>query len=212
MRPICLSPPPANGPSPAYLLRVTTKRIAPRAAEGGLARDSGRPLRTRGTRISGACSETMPSGCEMEVSRRVSAAGPNTVRDIMDDQSLTEEENVMLKLKPIGLYKDLSFTNLEQVVAALKMTETVNMDQLHEEFCARQEEIQKARQDTTKSTSEKWVAVFQNIGKANLINMFRIVPFVLSVPSSNAFVERIFSLMAIKWSDSRNSTQDAAQS
>ncbi|XP_078257165.1 uncharacterized protein LOC144594484 [Rhinoraja longicauda] len=113
-------------------------------------------------------------------------------------------ENVMMKLKPIGLYEELSFTDLEQVVAALKMTETVNIGQLHEEFCASREEIQKARQDTTKSTSEKWVVVFQNIGKANLINMFRIVSFVLSVPGSNAFAERIFSLMTIKWSDSRN--------
>lgn len=107
-------------------------------------------------------------------------------------------------VKLIGLYEELSFTDLEQVVVALKMTETVSMDQLYEEFCASREEIQKARQDTTKSTSEKWVAVFQNLGKANLINMFRIVSFVLSVPGSNAFVERIFSLMTIKWSDSRN--------
>ncbi|CDQ75440.1 unnamed protein product [Oncorhynchus mykiss] len=34
--------------------------------------------------------------------------------------------------------------------------------------------------------------------------MFRIVSFVLSVLGSNSFVERIFSLMTIKWSDSRN--------
>jgi hypothetical protein len=32
--------------------------------------------------------------------------------------------------------------------------------------------------------------------------MFRVVSFVLSVPGSNAFVERIFSRMTIKWSDS----------
>ncbi|CDQ73355.1 unnamed protein product [Oncorhynchus mykiss] len=81
----------------------------------------------------------------------------------------------MVKLKAIGLYEELSFTDLEQVVVALKLTETVSMDQLYEESCASREEIQKARQDTTKSTSEKGVAVFQNLGKANLINMFRIV-------------------------------------
>lgn len=109
-----------------------------------------------------------------------------------------------MKLKPIGLHKELSFTDLEQVVVALKMAETVSMDQLYEEFCASKEEIKKATQDTTKSTSEKWVTVFQILGKANLINMFKIVSFVLSVPGSNAFVERIFSLMNIKWSDSRN--------
>lgn len=78
------------------------------------------------------------------------------------------------------------------------------MDQLYEEFCASREEMQKATKDTNKSTSEKWVAIFQNVRKANMINMFRIVLFVLSVPGSNAFVERIFSLMNNKRSNSRN--------
>ncbi|KAK1877694.1 30S ribosomal protein S12 [Dissostichus eleginoides] len=78
------------------------------------------------------------------------------------------------------------------------------MDKLYEEFCASQEEIETARQDPQKSTSEKWVSVFQKVGKANLTNLFQIVSFVLSVPGSNAFVERIFSLMANKWSDARN--------
>ena len=60
----------------------------------------------------------------------------------------------------INLHEELSFTDLEQVVVALKMTETVSMDQLYEEFCACREERKKATQDTTTSTGEKWVAVF----------------------------------------------------
>ena len=40
-----------------------------------------------------------------------------------------------------------------------------------------------------------------------MINMFRIVSFVLSVPGSNAFVETILSLMTTKQSDSRNSAE-----
>ncbi|KAK0135426.1 hypothetical protein N1851_028718 [Merluccius polli] len=113
-------------------------------------------------------------------------------------------DNVMVQLKPIGLYDELSFPDLEQMVAALKLTDRINMDQLYEEFCASREEIQKATKDTTKPTCEKWVAIFQKVGKDKMTNMFRIVSFVLSVPGSNAFVERIFSLMANKWSDSRN--------
>ena len=107
------------------------------------------------------------------------------------------QENVMVKQKPIGLFEELSFTDLEHAVAALKLTEMVSPDQLYEEFCTSWEEIQKARQDRTKSTDEKWAAVFQKEGKANVITMFRIVPFVLSVPGLNGFVERIFSF---KWS------------
>ena len=64
------------------------------------------------------------------------------------------------------------------------------MDQLYEKVCASREEIQRAGQDTTKSTLE------------NMINLYRIVSFVLSVPGSNAFVERIFSPMTIKWLNS----------
>jgi len=48
------------------------------------------------------------------------------------------------------------------------------------EFCASQEEIETSRQDPTKSTSEKWMAIFQKIGKENLTNLFLIVSFVLS--------------------------------
>ena len=114
------------------------------------------------------------------------------------------DSNVMVKLKPIGLYDELSFPDLEQMVAALKLTDRINMDQLYEEFGASREEIQKATKHTTKSTSEKWVSMFQNVGKDNMTNLFKIVSFVLSVPGSNALVERIFSLMANKWSDSRN--------
>lgn len=60
-------------------------------------------------------------------------------------------DNVMVWLKPIGLYDELSFPDLEQMVAALKLTDRVNVDQLYEDFCVRLKEIQKATKDTTKS-------------------------------------------------------------
>lgn len=102
--------------------------------------------------------------------------------------------NAMMKLRPIGLFDTLKFSDLEDVAAALKLTETLDMDKFYEEFCASKEEIEKACQDAQISTSEK----------PNLTNLFQIVSFVLSVPGLNAFVERIFSHMANKWSDTRN--------
>lgn len=44
----------------------------------------------------------------------------------------------------------------------------------HTEFRVSREELQRARQ-ATKTTRDKWMEVFQNIGKANPITMFRIV-------------------------------------
>lgn len=104
--------------------------------------------------------------------------------------------NVMMTLRPIGLFEKLKFSDLEEVAAVIKLTDTLNMEKLYEEFCASQEAIERARQDPQKSTSEKWVSVFHEVGKVNLTNLFQIVSFVLSVPGSNAFVERIFSHMA----------------
>jgi len=45
------------------------------------------------------------------------------------------------------------------------------------------------------SVEERWVKVFNTVDKTKLTNVFRIVSFVLSIPSSNALVERVFSVM-----------------
>ena len=54
------------------------------------------------------------------------------------------------------------------------------------------------------SVEERWVKVFNSLDKTKLTNIFRTVSFVLSIPASNAVVERIFSVMTAKWSDTRN--------
>ncbi len=50
----------------------------------------------------------------------------------------------------------------------------------------------------SKGTAEKWMQVLQS---ADLPNIQAVVSFVLSIPSSTGFVERIFSLMKNKWTD-----------
>ncbi|GFW20394.1 hypothetical protein TNCV_2729331 [Trichonephila clavipes] len=47
-----------------------------------------------------------------------------------------------------------------------------------------------------------WCKFFQ---KEEAPNLLKIVQFVCSVPVSNAFVERIFSVMGNVWTDDRNS-------
>ncbi|GFX30423.1 dimer_Tnp_hAT domain-containing protein [Trichonephila clavipes] len=49
---------------------------------------------------------------------------------------------------------------------------------------------------------EMWCKFFQ---KEEAPNLLKIVQFVCSVPVSNAFVERIFSVMGNVWTDERNS-------
>lgn len=83
-------------------------------------------------------------------------------------------------------YSDTWFEFSPEDVKLKPTGREVGMDQLYKEFCSRWEEIQRDRQDTTKSTSEKWMTQ----------------PTGCTVPGSVAFVERLFSLMTIKQSDS----------
>lgn len=71
--------------------------------------------------------------------------------DYIDKWFHFSSENVIVKLKPMDLYEELSFTDQEQEGAALKRTATVSMEQLYEEFCASQEEIQKPQNPPVRS-------------------------------------------------------------
>ncbi|KAI1691358.1 hypothetical protein DdX_21937 [Ditylenchus destructor] len=54
------------------------------------------------------------------------------------------------------------------------------------------------------STEEKWKKIF----KSDLPSLYQLVSKILSVPVSNAFVERIFSLVSAQWTDTRNSLKE----
>lgn len=51
------------------------------------------------------------------------------------------------------------------------------------------------------SVEEKWLKIFE----ADLPNLQKLVSKILSIPVSNALVERIFSLCGAQWTDPRNS-------
>lgn len=55
----------------------------------------------------------------------------------------------------------------------------------------------------SKGTAERWTAVLKG-REGDLPNILSVVSFVLSIPSSTSYVERVFSLMKNKWSDVRN--------
>ncbi|CAL9686818.1 unnamed protein product [Knipowitschia caucasica] len=81
----------------------------------------------------------------------------------------------------------------------------MSMDDMYEECVTANSLLEGLTQEKeawqSKGTAERWMEVLQ---KADLPNIQAAVSFVLSIPSSTGFVERIFSLMKNKWTDVRN--------
>lgn len=84
----------------------------------------------------------------------------------------------------------------------------ISMDSLYEECITTNNLLahlttaaQEKEQWQRKGTAERWMHVLQ---ATDLPNIQAVVSFVLSIPSSTGFVERIFSFMKSKWTDVRN--------
>lgn len=117
------------------------------------------------------------------------------------------EKNTGLEfLKQVNSFSlKTSFPSFEQFVAvtdSLKLK--VNLNNLFNEFIAA-ETIFNNIKDFPKfqlaHCSEKWRNI---LNSGDFPNLFNFVSFFLSVPSSSAYVERIFSVMNNKWRDERN--------
>lgn len=109
------------------------------------------------------------------------------------------ESNILEKFVPLSLEKGtIAFEELVLIVEALQLAD-INLDDLFEE-CLLVNTISQSLKDI-QNLEEKWVKIFSGLDKSKLKNVFRIVSFVLSIPASNAFAERLFSVMSIKWND-----------
>uniref|UniRef100_A0A8D8W711 HAT C-terminal dimerisation domain-containing protein n=1 Tax=Cacopsylla melanoneura TaxID=428564 RepID=A0A8D8W711_9HEMI len=75
---------------------------------------------------------------------------------------------------------------------------------MYEEFQILKPSIEQIFPKTDINSQNKWQLIFKNLTLQNVQNVFKIVSFVMSIPSSNCYVERVFSQMNLKWTDIRN--------
>ena len=84
---------------------------------------------------------------------------------------------------------------------------SVNMDELYDELTLINvivERLKEGEDWKSKDTAARWMAVFQTSDQTHLLNMLSVLSYILSVPASTGYVERIFSIMQNKWTDTRN--------
>lgn len=92
-----------------------------------------------------------------------------------------------------------SFEELRMIVELLKIES--NGDELYAEYCLLKAAFPAIIVKEDMTLSDKWVLFFKNTDAPILL---KIVQAVLAIPCSNAFVERVFSVMNNLWTDERN--------
>lgn len=107
------------------------------------------------------------------------------------------DNNVLEKFRILSLDEVFSFDCLLELVRICAIT--VVGDDLYKEYCILRQTIPKLK--TKSKIDERWIEFFKNCDAPNLQ---KLVGYVLSIPISNANVERIFSLMKNLWTDERN--------
>ena len=114
--------------------------------------------------------------------------------------------NWLSSLYPFSLKAEIVFSDVQEVIEKLNMISrlNINMDELYDELTVINAAVERQRKESDwkfKDSVTKWMVLFQT---CDLPNMLSVMSYVLSVPSSTGYVERIFSIMQSKWSETRN--------
>ncbi|ROL50146.1 hypothetical protein DPX16_15187 [Anabarilius grahami] len=100
----------------------------------------------------------------------------------------------------LAIKRELSFQDLRGAAEALKMSFKLDMNQLYDEFCILLPGVKEIA-TTTNPVASKWTALLKHVSAPN---MTALASLALSIPVTNAFVERVFSLMTTAWTETRN--------
>ncbi|XP_060088693.1 uncharacterized protein LOC132567096 [Heteronotia binoei] len=118
------------------------------------------------------------------------------------------EKNHLCALTPFSLKKSVTYDHLRCAAEQLKMEKIINLDNLYSEYTDAKSlmDEQVACVDPKITVDKKWVAIFSEMGTRShkCENLLLLVSKILSIPCSNAFVERVFSLMSARWTETRN--------
>lgn len=113
------------------------------------------------------------------------------------------EENPFYYLRAISLNQEVSFESLTRLVDLLHLEEYIDVDNMYEEFTIVRNSLKVLTENKEMDVGSKWHMLFTK-NMTDLPNIFKLVSFCLCIPPSNAFVERVFSHMNLKWTDVRN--------
>lgn len=117
-------------------------------------------------------------------------------------------DNWLYSLNTISLKTNVEFNHLEQIIEGKLNLQRLNihMDSLYSEVIILKElqaELFNNTDFMQKSTAEKWQFIFKKCPE-EFDCLKKMISYILSVPATSAFTERVFSVMNVKWREERN--------
>lgn len=116
------------------------------------------------------------------------------------------EDSLFKKLSVFSLKSEklFSWEELSLLPELLNILSEVDQDGLYTDYCCLKEIFQHLQKKNTISNDKIWAYFFKKCSNNNMKNFKKIVSFVLSIPVSNAYCERVFSLLNNLYTNDRN--------
>lgn len=122
-------------------------------------------------------------------------------------------DNWLKYVKCIQINDKIVYQDICKLIEKLNLVEmlTLNMDSLYEE-CRVVNILMETLKEPIQNVCEKWQYLFNSCQSTNgnleqLMNIYKIVSFIYSIPPTSSFCERIFSINKLKYREERNRCQ-----
>lgn len=113
------------------------------------------------------------------------------------------EKSVFKQIAVLNIKNSLlSWNNLAELPNILKISNSIDIDMLYSDYCCLRKVFEELPKD--KSIDKIWALFFKKCEKNNVENLYKLVSFVFSIPISNAYCERTFSILNNLYTKDRN--------
>lgn len=114
--------------------------------------------------------------------------------------------NWLFSLSNFNLKTQIKYEHFVNIIELLNLQKLkINMDNLYSEILVMNELLAKiinCKDFTDITTAQKWQYIFNHCDDFSTI--YKVISYLLSVPATSAFTERVFSVMNLKWREERN--------
>lgn len=117
--------------------------------------------------------------------------------------------NWLKQVKCFNLSSELVYSELLNLISQLNLENklSLNMNELYDE-CNTINEMLPLLKEPNSNSCSKWQSLFKISKLENqkfpLINIYKVVSFIYSIPATSSYCERVFSMMKLKYRDERN--------